>query len=252
MFLTRITDKLRSLSRRFPRNVVCNICGWWGRRFDSDPWHPYTVCWQCHSMVRHRLFVEAWNRIDGLRYQDIIDGKRILHFAPEEQTTRLLKPRAGSYRTADFMTGNVDEKLDLCNMPTVGNDSLDLLIVADVLEHVPDHIQAMREMLRVLAPGGRAVITVPQKDNLEKTYSDPSITDPKERERIFGQTDHVRIFGNDMKDLLESVGFTVRVISADDFPPDVAKRHVLFPPVLSSHPLATNHRRVYFAQKLTP
>jgi SAM-dependent methyltransferase len=107
----------------------------------------------------------------------------------------------------------------------------------------------MREMLRILAPGGRAVITVPQKDNLEKTYSDPSITDPKERERIFGQSDHLRIFGNDMKELLESVGFKVRVISADDFPPDIVKKHVLFPPVFSSHPLATNHRRVYFAQK---
>ena len=71
----------------------------------------------------------------------------------------------------------------------------------------------------------------------------------KERERIFGQSDHLRIFGNDMKELLESVGFKVRVISADDFPPDIVKKHVLFPPVFSSHPLATNHRRVYFAQK---
>lgn len=249
MGLERLTDKIRRLGRRFPRKVECNICGWWGRRFNSDQWHPYTVCWQCHSMVRHRLFVEAWNRIEGLRFQDIIDSKRILHFAPEELTTRMLKSRAGSYRTADFMAENVDEKLDLCNMPSIADNSLDLLIAADVLEHVPDHLQAMREMLRVLAPGGIAVLTVPQKDNLEKTYGDPSITNPKERERLFGQTDHVRIFGNDMKELLESAGFSVRVISADDFPPDVVRKHVLFPPVLSTHPLATNHRRVYFAQK---
>ena len=249
MLVQRIKNKIRNLSRRFPKKVVCNICGWWGRRFDSDQWHPNTICWQCHSMVRHRLFVQAWKSIDGLRFEDIIDGKRILHFAPEEQTTHMLRARAGNYRTADFLEKNVDENLDLCGMPTVASDSLDLLIAADVLEHVPDHVQAMREIFRVLAPNGRAVLTVPQKDNLEKTYGDPGVTDPRERERLFGQSDHVRVFGTDMKDLLESVGFNVRVVSADDFPPEVVKRHVLFPPVVSTHPLATNHRRIYFAQK---
>lgn len=249
MLVQRITSKIRTLSRRFPRRVDCNLCGWWGRRFDSDPWHPYTVCWNCHSQIRHRLFVGAWQRIDGLRYADLIDGKRILHFAYEESTRRLLQPRAARYRTADFMADNVDERLDLSNMPSIAEGSFDLLIAADVLEHVPDHIAAMREIHRVLAPGGWAVLTVPQKDNLEKTFSDPTVTDPKERERLFGQVDHLRIFGNDMKQLLESVGFRVRVISADDFPPDVVQRNVLFPPVLSPHPLATNHRRVYFANK---
>ena len=245
----RVKQKLRNLRRRFPRKVVCNICGWGGRSFDGDNWHPYTICWKCRSQVRHRLFVEALRNIEGLQYADLVDGRRVLHFSPEEQTTALLKTRAASYRTADFCRDDVDLKLDITDMPSIADGSVDLLIAADVLEHVPDHMQGMREILRVLSPGGWTILTVPQKDDLEKTYGDPGITDPRERERLFGQSDHVRIFGNDLRQLLESVGFRVRVIGADSFPPKLVSRHVLFPPVLSTHPLATNHRRVYFAQR---
>ena len=247
--ITRVKQKLRNLRRRFPRRVVCNICGWGGRQFDGDNWHPYTICWKCRSQVRHRLFIEALKRIEGLTFANLVDGRRILHFSPEEQTTALLEPRAASYRTADFCRDDVDEKLDITSMPSVADGSVDLLIAADVLEHVPDHVQAMREIFRVLSPGGWAILTVPQKDHLERTYGDPGIIDPAERERLFGQSDHVRIFGNDMRELLESVGFSVRVIDADGFPAAVVKRHVLFPPVLSTHPLATNYRKVYFARR---
>ena len=247
--VTRVRHKLANLRRRFPRNVVCNICGWGGRYFDGDYWHPYTICWRCRSQVRHRLFFEALKRTEGLTFGDLVDRKRILHFSPEEQTTAALKPRAAAYRTADFCRDDVDEKLDITTMPSVADGSVDLLIAADVLEHVPDHMQAMREIFRVLSPGGWAILTVPQKDRLARTYGDPSIIDPAERERLFGQSDHVRIFGNDMRELLESVGFSVRVIDADSFPRAAVKRHVLFPPVLSTHPLATNYRKVYFARR---
>ena len=246
--LTRIKTKVRNLSRRFPPIVTCNVCGWTGRRFDSDQWHPHTICWKCQSMVRHRLVVEAWQRIEGLTFGDLVQGKRVLHFAPEEPIQRLLQPRAATYRTADYSGQNVDLQLDMSHMPEVADGSFDLAIAADVLEHVPDHIAAMRELFRILAPGGYAVLTVPQKDHLEKTHSDPGITDPAERERLFGQNDHVRIFGNDMPQLLEGVGFQVRVITDQDFPPRLVKRHVLRPPVLSTHPLATNYRRAYFAR----
>jgi hypothetical protein len=90
---------------------------------------------------------------------------------------------------------------------------------------------------------------VPQQDHLEKTWGDPSITDPEQRLKQFGQRDHVRIFGDDTPQLLESVGFRVRVVTEKDFPADVARKHVLFPPVLSKRPLATNYRKVFFAQK---
>lgn len=246
-----LRQKLRSLYLKFPKNVQCNICGWSGRHLASDDWHPHSVCWKCRSQVRHRLMVETLTRIDGLTFKDLVDGKRVLHFSPEHQTTPLIQPRASSYRTADFMRDDVDENLDLTNMPGIADGSVDLLIAADVLEHVPDHIQGMREIYRVLAPGGWALLTVPQQDNLDKTWGDPSVTDPEERLRKFGQRDHVRIFGNDMPDLLKSVGFEVRVITEKDFPPELVRKHVLFPPVLSTRPLATNYRKVFFARKTT-
>ena len=245
----RVKLKLRNLCLRFPKNVACNICGWSGEYLASDSWHPHTVCWKCRSLVRHRLLVAALTHIDGLKLPDLAVGKRILHFAPEQLTTPLFKPHAASYKTADFMRDDVDAQLDLTNMPSQGDGSVDLLICCDVLEHVPDHIQGMREILRVLAPGGTAILTVPQKDHLEKTESDPGITDPQEKLRRFGQEDHVRIFGHDVVSLLEGVGFKVRVIDASNFPPELVKKNVLFPPVLSKHPLATNYRRVFFAKK---
>ena len=245
----RVKLKLRNIYMRLPKNVACNICGWSGRHLASDSWHEHAVCWKCRSQVRHRLLVDALQFIPGLSLKELADGKRILHFAPEGLTTPLFMPRAATYKTADFMRDDVDAQLDLTNMPSQADNSVDLLICCDVLEHVPDHVQGMREMFRVLAPGGTAILTVPQKDNLEKTESDPTITDPQERLRRFGQEDHVRIFGNDMVSLLESVGFEVRAIDAGAFPPDLVKKHVLFPPVLSKHPLATNYRKVFFAKK---
>ena len=245
----RIQRKLRNLSLRFPKTVECNICGWSGRHLASDDWHPHSVCWKCRSQVRHRLMVEALTRLEGLTFKDLVDGKRVLHFSPEHQTTPLIQPRAGSYKTADYSRDDVDEQLDLTNMPSVADGSIDLLIAADVLEHVPDHMQGMREIHRVLAPGGTAILTVPQQDGLEKTWGDPSVTNPEERLRLFGQADHVRIFGNDLPQLLQSVGFNVQVITEKSFPPELVRKHVLFPPVLSTRPLATNYRKVFFARK---
>src|SRR5690349_751479 len=212
----RVRLKLRNLSLRFPKNVRCNICGWSGRHLAGDDWHPLTVCWHCRSQVRHRLMVEALNRIDGLQWKDLVDQKRVLHFSPERQTTPLIKPRAAQYRTADFARDDVDLKLDLTNMPEIADGSIDLLIAADVLEHVPDHMQGMREIHRVLSAGGTAILTVPRGDNLETPGGDRSVTDPAQRERLFGQADHVRSFGRDMPELWRSVGFNVRVISGQD------------------------------------
>jgi SAM-dependent methyltransferase len=245
----KVRGKVRWLYLTHPKKVQCNVCGWSGRHFNSDGWHPFTICWKCGSSVRHRLLIESFNRIEGLTYRDIIDGKRILHFAPESQLIGLLKPRAGSYRTTDFCRDDLDLKLDLTNMPSIPDVSVDVLIAADVLEHVPDHMQGMREIFRVLSSGGWAILTVPQPDSLAKTWGDPTITDPAERERVFGQDDHLRLFGEDMVELLESVGFHVRVIDASSFPAEVVKQNVLVPPVLSERPLATNHRRVFFARK---
>lgn len=245
----RLKLKLRNILLRFPRRVECNICGWSGRHLASDEWHPHTVCWKCRSLVRHRLLVDSLALLDGVKFSDLVEGRRVLHFSPERLTTPLFKPRSAAYTTADFLRTDTDLQLDLTNMPSVADGSVDLLIACDVLEHVPDHLRGMREIFRVLAPGGTAILTVPQQDGLAQTRSDPTITDPEERLRQFGQEDHVRIFGDDFVPLLQSAGFAVRAVDERDFSPELVRRHVLFPPILSKHPLATNHRKVFFAKK---
>uniref|UniRef100_A0A6M3L8X1 Putative methyltransferase n=1 Tax=viral metagenome TaxID=1070528 RepID=A0A6M3L8X1_9ZZZZ len=42
-----------------------------------------------------------------------------------------------------------------------GNDSVDEILMYHVLEHLPDTVEAMEELWRILKPGGRAYIRVP-------------------------------------------------------------------------------------------
>jgi hypothetical protein len=107
----------------------------------------------------------------------------------------------------------------------------------------------MREICRVLKPGGYGILSVPQKDNLERTIEDPSITDSEQRLLRFGQNDHLRIYGADFRDMLMRSGFEVQTVDETLFPDAFATKHVLYPPVKGSHPFVTNFRRVYFARK---
>jgi hypothetical protein len=72
----------------------------------------------------------------------------------------------------------------------------------------------MQELNRVLPPGGWMVIQVPVSD--EPTFEDDTITDPKDRQFHFGQVDHVRRYGLDLKDRLTESGFSVSVLTITD------------------------------------
>lgn len=249
----KVKGKINSIAAQFylswPKIVQCNICGWEGKHFLDSRWHPYTVCPNCDSSVRHRLLFAAL-KTEQFSFNNLVAGKRILHFAPETILANKLKNLAASYTTADLFRSGSDMKLDIANMSNFSDNSFDLLVACDVLEHVPEHIKAMQEIHRILSPGGYAILTVPQKDNLATTFEDPSIVDPKEREKIFGQIDHLRIYGDDFPQILEqAAGFKVTVVNESEFNQELVKKHVLFPPVLSQDPLATNYRKIFFAQK---
>lgn len=232
--------------------VACNVCQWEGARFTDDLWHPGTICPQCLSQVRHRMLVAV---LDGLTLVNapaetgLLAGKEVLHFAPERQLRERIRSTAAHHVTADFDRGDCDMRLDLSRMPEVSDASFDTLIACDVLEHVLDDTAAFREIFRVLKPGGLAILTVPQRDSPASTDEDSTVTSESDREHRFGQKDHVRMYGDDFAARAVAAGLTVQTIDHAAFATETVARHVLHPPQLSSNPLATNQRRLYFARK---
>jgi ubiquinone/menaquinone biosynthesis C-methylase UbiE len=100
-------------------------------------------------------------------------------------------------------------KVDITNIPF--EDSVfDVILCNHVLEHIPDDLNAMAELYRVLKSGGWGIFQVPLDNRNNSTYEDFSITTPEARQKAFGQKDHVRIYGKDYPDRLRKVGFDVK------------------------------------------
>jgi SAM-dependent methyltransferase len=197
LFYRRLSRRLQVIRQKYPYRVHCNGCGWKGRIFSSDSWHPNTICPKCRSQVRHRLLLAAVTTPANLGITTVVQGKRVLHFAPEMALSHFFKDRAGKYVTADLFRDDVDMTIDMCDMSGVADSSFDLIIACDVLEHVPDDSAALREIWRLLSKEGCAILTVPQKDDLPTKYEDHTILTPEGRKQAFGQEDHLRIYGDD-------------------------------------------------------
>ena len=159
------------------------------------------------SLERHRLlWLYLQNETDFFTAKE---KKNVLHFAPEQEFYKRFKKQKNiQYTTTDLFSPLADVKADICNLPFEDNQ-YDVLFCNHVLEHIPDDTKAMQELYRVLKPGGMAILQIPQDLNRVTTFSDDSITDEKERAAIFGQYDHVRVYGRDYFDKLRSIGFTV-------------------------------------------
>ena len=137
---------------------------------------------------------------------------RVLHFAPEQAFyKRFRKLKNLEYTTTDLNSPLADVKADICDLP-FEDDQFDVILCNHVLEHIPDDRRALSELYRVMKPGGWGVFQVPQDLKREHTFEDPAITDPEERRKIFGQYDHVRIYGRDYFNILRSGGFRVRPV----------------------------------------
>lgn len=160
------------------------------------------------SLERHRLL---WLYLN--RETDFFSApKKVLHFAPEQAFYKLFRNQKNlDYTTTDLLSPLADVKADICNLPFADN-SYDVILCNHVLEHIPDDTKAMQELYRVLKPGGMGIFQIPQDLNRAETFEDNSITDPKERAEIFGQYDHVRVYGRDFFDKLRSIGFTVNEV----------------------------------------
>lgn len=174
-------------------------------------------CPRCFSIERERMLYLYLNKAK----QDIFSRNiKLLHVAPEENLGYKLKSCPNiDYLSVDIDSPLVDMQMDITNI-THDDDTYDVIICNHVLEHILDDIKAMRELYRVLKKGGFAILQVPLSYSMEKTFEDSAITSCEDRKDIFGQKDHVRIYGKDYTLRLEKAGFTVNEIDcAKEFDP---------------------------------
>jgi SAM-dependent methyltransferase len=166
------------------------------------------------SLERHRLlwlYLKSETNFFS-RDTETSSALKVLHFAPEQCfLKRFKKLKNLDYTTTDLLSPIADVKADICNLPFEDN-SYDVILCNHVLEHIPDDTKAMQELFRVMKPDGYGIFQIPQDLNRETTFEDDAITDKAERARIFGQYDHVRVYGRDYFDKLRSIGFKVEEV----------------------------------------
>ena len=186
--------------------VTCPVCEKSYREFlpygRINP-RPNALCPNCLSLERHRLIWLYLKEKTGFFNRKL----SILHIAPEAcYIKRFEKIHGDQYITADIESPLAKVKMDIHQIPFPEN-TFDAVLCNHVLEHVQDDIKAMSEINRVLKPGGFAIMQVPFFNPVqEHTFEDNSITDPREREKIFGQDDHVRKYGTDYPKRIEQAG----------------------------------------------
>lgn len=191
----------------------CPVCETASSRFGRYGAIPRddALCMKCNSLERHRLL---WLYLN--RKTDLFDGtpRKVLHVAPETCLEPKFRQRLGDgYVTADLFDPRAMVKMDIMDI-RFPDESFDVIYCSHVLEHVANDRTAMNEFQRVLKRDGWAILLVPILG--EKTFEDPSIVDPEERLRAFGQEDHVRIYGPDYAHRLRGAGFVVETTHVAD------------------------------------
>ena len=200
--------------RYFGTSRYCPLCRSRLRSFlpFGTPARAQARCPVCWSLERHRLL---WLWFE--RFTPLLDGRprRLLHFAPEICLASRLRRQSGiDYLSVDLSPGAAMLQMDITALD-LPDESFDVVLCSHVLEHIPDDAAAMREMRRVTRPSGFAVLMVPLQYSAV-TLEDPSVTDPAERKRLFGQEDHLRYYElSDFMRRLTAAGWAVRHFSTE-------------------------------------
>ena len=160
------------------------------------------------SLERHRLLWLYLKNETGFFDKKI----KLLHFAPEQAFYKRFKKLSNiQYDTIDINSPLAKIKADICDLP-IKDNTYDFILCNHVLEHILDDNKAISELYRVLKKDGVGIFQVPIDMKKEFTFQDDSITDKKERNKIFGQYDHVRVYGKDYFTKLKNAGFKVEEV----------------------------------------
>lgn len=195
-------------------------------------------CPRCrgHDRERHLLlFLQSSGLLEAMR------GKTILHFAPERQLSRwIAATEPARYVRCDLEPASPDiRRIDMLAINAEAG-SFDFLIANHVLEHVADDRRALREIHRVLKPGGHAILQTPFAMKLHTTWEDPGIADGAARLQAYGQADHVRLYGRDIFERFASSGLEPMV-----------RRHAELLPNTDSIGLGINPEEPFFLFRKT-
>ncbi|MCK4374627.1 MAG: methyltransferase domain-containing protein [Candidatus Brocadiae bacterium] len=213
--LRRILRRIRLALRPlwyFGFAVTCPICNGRFRKFlpYERPRRPNIRSPRCSCLDRHRLL---WLYLRD-RTSFFADRLKVLHVGPRPYLQRRFRQLENlDYLSVDISSPMAMVKMDITNI-ALPDSQFDCIICHHVLEHVPDDERAMTELYRVLRPGGWAILQSFIDPDRDRTFEDPSVVSAEERTRLFGQGDHVRVYGRDYKERLEGAGFTAK---ADDF-----------------------------------
>ncbi|WP_366922999.1 methyltransferase domain-containing protein [Metallumcola ferriviriculae] len=228
--ITEVRDLISKIDSSDPSvkraNHRCNICSSEVNRF--LPWGGYISpavseyqiigsdienfsCPRCRAHDRERHMVLFFDTLDF--WQENIIGRRVLHMAPEKHIKKIIDLLGTvEYVRGDlYPTSNDVKRINITNI-NYENNHFDFIICNHVLEHIVDDQKAIKELYRVLKPGGKAVLQTPYSAKIKVSYEDETIVAEQNRLEKFGQADHVRIYGLDFFERLKAAGFEVAII----------------------------------------
>jgi glycosyltransferase involved in cell wall biosynthesis len=218
--------------RKLEYNFRCPICNneverflpYQYKKYELDFTNKYDIigsdtenftCPHCHCHDRMRHIVMYFNQKNI--WKNYISNRKVMHIAPEihlSEIIALLNPE--EYICADlYPTNDSIKKLDVTNIPYQSN-YFDFIMCNHVLEHISDDLKAMKELYRVLKKGGCAVLQTPYSPKIAESFEDKSINTDELRNKFYGQSDHVRIYGLDFFERLKSVGFSLDIVKNDE------------------------------------
>lgn len=207
--------------------VECPVCEKKFRKFlsyGSKVVHRDNVlCPYDLTLERHRvMWLYLKNKSDFFTKPNL----KVMHIAPEQCFHSLFKKQKNlDYTTGDLLSPIADLHFDLHDIPLEDNQ-YEVIFCNHVMEHVKDDLQCMKELYRIMKPGGWGIMQVPIDVSRTETYEDWSITTPEEREKHFWQYDHVRLYGLNYPERLKETGFNVEAVDfSKELPTEVFERY---------------------------
>lgn len=213
-----IANKIRLvfLKLKYAGNkVTCPCCNGHFREFApfGNDRRPNAWCLDCESLERHRLLWMYFENKTNLYNKPL----KVLHIAPETIFFNHFSRQPNiEYFPVDifpnlYPKGTLHFDLLHHNQP---DNRYDVIICNHVFQYIEEDRQAMKSLYNLMKPGGWGIMQVPINTKAQATHEDPTITDPVEREKIFGLKEHVRYYSYDYADRLRESGFQVKV---DDY-----------------------------------